>query len=222
MRESHPSPARVLLYVPNIIGYLRIALAVIAFRQYRDSSRFFTAYLLGFLLDAADGLAARRLQQSSLFGALLDMLTDRCSAMALVVVLGRSAILAPPQKWPVALRSRLPLAIVFICVALILLDAVSHLLQMCAGLVVGSASHKAASRLRLVQLYYTRWMLTTVCLLSELFLLLSYLLCVEMDRLGTVILKVCIGLWVACAPVYLFKQLVSAAQIHGTVQLLSR
>jgi len=36
------------------------------------------------LLDAVDGHAARMLNQSSKFGAMLDMLTDRCATMYVV------------------------------------------------------------------------------------------------------------------------------------------
>ncbi|GJD09261.1 CDP-diacylglycerol--inositol 3-phosphatidyltransferase [Galdieria sulphuraria] len=51
------------LYIPNIIGYLRILLAI------------------------ADGYAARYFHQSSELGALLDMLTDRCATAALLTLL---------------------------------------------------------------------------------------------------------------------------------------
>lgn len=36
------------------------------------------AYGISCLLDAADGHAARALKQTSKFGAVLDMVTDRC------------------------------------------------------------------------------------------------------------------------------------------------
>ena len=36
------------------------------------------AYVVSCLLDAVDGQAARALQQTSKFGAVLDMVTDRC------------------------------------------------------------------------------------------------------------------------------------------------
>jgi CDP-diacylglycerol--inositol 3-phosphatidyltransferase len=45
----------------------------------------FSYYLqLSGLLDAVDGHAARLLNQSSKFGAMLDMLTDRCATMCLL------------------------------------------------------------------------------------------------------------------------------------------
>ena len=39
------------------------------------------AYGISCLLDAADGHAARALGQTSKFGAVLDMVTDRCAAL---------------------------------------------------------------------------------------------------------------------------------------------
>lgn len=53
---------------PPCVGYVRIALAVVAFANYWDYARFTALYLAGFLLDAADGYAARLLNQRT-FGA---------------------------------------------------------------------------------------------------------------------------------------------------------
>ena len=44
-------------------------------------------YILSGLLDAFDGHAARALNQSTKFGAMLDMLTDRCATMCLLATL---------------------------------------------------------------------------------------------------------------------------------------
>lgn len=46
-----------------------------------------TMYLLSFVLDLFDGMAARRFDQCSEFGGLLDMVTDRCSTLGLFFVL---------------------------------------------------------------------------------------------------------------------------------------
>lgn len=105
----------VYLYVPNIIGYVRIALAVVAFANYWDYARFTALYLAGFLLDAADGYAARLLNQQSDFGAALDMLTDRLCTGALLTLLS---------------HLYQPFAPVFL--GLIVLDGYSHWLQMAA------------------------------------------------------------------------------------------
>ncbi len=44
-------------------------------------------YILSAGLDAFDGHAARALDQSTKFGAMLDQLTDRCATMALLATL---------------------------------------------------------------------------------------------------------------------------------------
>ena len=86
-RSSAPkkrSAVAVLLYVPNLIGYVRIALAFVGYAYAFDSLQVtLGAYLLSQALDVADGFAARALGQSSKFGAVLDMVTDRTSTACL-------------------------------------------------------------------------------------------------------------------------------------------
>ncbi|KAJ7940697.1 CDP-alcohol phosphatidyltransferase-domain-containing protein [Mycena leptocephala] len=69
----------VFLFVPNLIGYTRIILAGLSlhFMSYHPI-RCTIAYCVSCLLDAVDGHAARALGQTSKFGAVLDMVTDRC------------------------------------------------------------------------------------------------------------------------------------------------
>ena len=44
-----------------------------------------TFYFMSSFLDAFDGMAARYFDQSSTFGGMLDMLTDRVGTMALIM-----------------------------------------------------------------------------------------------------------------------------------------
>ncbi|KAL7977517.1 hypothetical protein Chor_009466 [Crotalus horridus] len=76
----------IFLFVPNLIGYARIIFAFIAF-YYMPTSPLLASffYLLSGFLDAFDGHAARALNQGTRFGAMLDMLTDRCATMCLLV-----------------------------------------------------------------------------------------------------------------------------------------
>ena len=79
-------------------------------------------------MDAVDGYAARAMGQSSQFGALLDMLTDRCATAALVMVL---AVLYP--SWMFAWQ------------AVLVIDFASHYAHMYAHLAGGASagdSHK--------------------------------------------------------------------------------
>lgn len=77
------SEACALTHLPNSsqsTGYSRIILAGVALHFMSYHPKYCTiAYGISCLLDAADGHAARMLGQSSKFGAVLDMVTDRCA-----------------------------------------------------------------------------------------------------------------------------------------------
>jgi CDP-diacylglycerol--inositol 3-phosphatidyltransferase len=89
----------VFLFVPNLIGkspyitdrsgrdlilsrttgYTRVILAAFSLHYMRSHPKFCSVlYGVSCLLDAVDGQAARALGQTSKFGAVLDMVTDRC------------------------------------------------------------------------------------------------------------------------------------------------
>ena len=64
--------------VSDRAGYLRVVLAGISLAVMPRHPRVFTVlYFVSSILDVADGQAARRLGQTSKFGAVLDMVTDR-------------------------------------------------------------------------------------------------------------------------------------------------
>ncbi|KAF8894539.1 phosphatidylinositol synthase [Infundibulicybe gibba] len=78
----------VFLFVPNIIGYARVILAGVSLHFMSYHPKYCTiAYVISCLLDAVDGLAARTLGQTSKFGAVLDMVTDRCTTSCLLCYL---------------------------------------------------------------------------------------------------------------------------------------
>ncbi|XP_068623642.1 CDP-diacylglycerol--inositol 3-phosphatidyltransferase [Battus philenor] len=78
----------IFLFVPNIIGFARIILAIIAF-YYMPTHCVLACicYITSALLDAVDGHAARYLNQSTKFGAILDQLTDRAGTAGLMMTL---------------------------------------------------------------------------------------------------------------------------------------
>ena len=87
-----PTTARdVLLYVPNLIGYGRVVLTLVSFLlMIFQPSRWFLAlwlYIASFVGDLFDGLAARKFDQCSTYGGLLDMVTDRCATTGLLFIL---------------------------------------------------------------------------------------------------------------------------------------
>lgn len=99
-------------------------------------------YTISCLLDALDGYAARMLDQGTQFGAVLDMVTDRCTTTCLLVFLA-----AAMPRWAIVFQG------------LIVLDLASHYMHMYASLVVGGAgtSHKDVSNSQnwLMRVYYT-------------------------------------------------------------------
>lgn len=153
----------IFLFVPNLIGYARIVLAIVSFHYMPTSPHIAVfCYLLSGLLDAFDGHAARYLNQGTKFGAMLDMLTDRCATMCLCVVL---AMFYP--KW--ALFFQLMMA----------LDISSHWLHMHCSMMKGSESHKNIdlSGNPILRLYYTsRKFLFFMCAGNELFYAMLYLI----------------------------------------------
>lgn len=99
-------------------------------------------YSISCLLDALDGYAARYFQQSTKFGAVLDMVTDRCTTSCLLVFLSSAF-----PRWAIVFQS------------LISVDFASHYIHMYATLAMGGSdtSHKSVDKSRswLLNLYYT-------------------------------------------------------------------
>ncbi|XP_029650920.1 CDP-diacylglycerol--inositol 3-phosphatidyltransferase isoform X1 [Octopus sinensis] len=68
--------AAVIFYVPNIIGYVRLLLLFVAFLWYQNPFWFLLVYSFSAILDGIDGYMARKLNQVSEFGSLLDVVVD--------------------------------------------------------------------------------------------------------------------------------------------------
>lgn len=157
------SEENIFLFVPNLIGYARVVLAFLSFYLMPCCpwpAVFF--YLLSALLDAFDGHAARALNQSTKFGAMMDMLTDRCATMCLLVNL---SLLYPSYTF---------LFQVSMC-----LDISSHWLHLHSSTIKGSASHKTIdlSGNPILRVYYTsKPVLFVMCAGNELFFCLLYLI----------------------------------------------
>ena len=87
--EFSTKATEVLLYVPNVINYVRVCVALLMLYQMR--TRPFVSFalcLVSGLLDTVDGPVARRLHQTSRFGYLLDLGMDRLTNAAQMFVLG--------------------------------------------------------------------------------------------------------------------------------------
>lgn len=82
----------VIWFVPNLIGYTRVAMAILAFiLMSMDSKRYWLPsillYISSFVGDLFDGMAARKWDQCSVMGGLLDMVTDRCATLGFLYIL---------------------------------------------------------------------------------------------------------------------------------------
>ncbi|GAA5966116.1 hypothetical protein JCM21900_004940 [Sporobolomyces salmonicolor] len=164
-----PSPAtprprtdeNIFLFVPNLIGYTRVILGAAALTYMPTHPKFCTvAYCISALLDAVDGQAARALGQTSKFGAILDMVTDRCTTSCLLCFLA--------SAYP-------DFALLF--QFLISLDFSSHYIHMYASLVSGSKSHKTVTKEQswiLWSYYNNSRTLFLFCAFNELFFVSLY------------------------------------------------
>lgn len=98
-------------------------------------------YSVSCLLDALDGYLARLYNQATVFGAVLDMVTDRCTTACLLVFLSSAW-----PRWAIFFQG------------LISLDLASHYMHMYATLTMGGSnqSHKKvdSSRSWILYQYY--------------------------------------------------------------------
>ncbi|EMR69400.1 hypothetical protein MGN70_012530 [Eutypa lata] len=155
----------IFIFWPNVIGYFRIVLAIASLYYMPLHPRTCSIlYSISCLLDALDGYAARYFEQSTRFGAVLDMVTDRCTTSCLLVFLSSAF-----PRWAIVFQG------------LISVDFASHYIHMYATLAMGGSdtSHKSVDKSRswLLNLYYTnKAVLFTCCALNEVFFIGLYLL----------------------------------------------
>ena len=80
-----PKKIPVPLYLANQICYVRLGLLMVAASSAEsEPMTFVKAYSASVAMDGIDGMAARRLNQCSQLGAVLDMVTDRLSNVFLL------------------------------------------------------------------------------------------------------------------------------------------
>lgn len=197
----------VFLYVPNLIGYARILLLGSSFyfilKDYRLA---LGLYGLSYTLDAFDGLAARLLNQSSLFGGVLDMLTDRVSTMCLLMTIGH-----------------LHSGYMFVFQILLAIDVVSHWLHFFSANLQGKQSHKSSFDREtnyLMRLYYeNKFILTSVCAMEQLFYCSLVVIYHENNHYYSSALY---WLIVICLPAITFKNWINLLQIYGACLVMAK
>jgi CDP-diacylglycerol--inositol 3-phosphatidyltransferase len=207
--KANLSPTDVLLYVPNLIGYSRVLLTLASLvLMLVDSSAYWNIaiflYIASFVGDLFDGWVARKLQQTSSFGGVLDMMTDRCSTLGLLFVLGN--VYQDKQGgvyWQLTF------------LGVVLLDISSHWCQMYASLAAG-AHHKSAAGNRgrnfLVRWFYQYYyFFGYLCVGAEFTYVLLYVLSFAADK----------WIWSVQAGLLLFIPGCLAKQCVNLAQLVS-
>jgi CDP-diacylglycerol--inositol 3-phosphatidyltransferase len=82
------SASDVLIFYPNLIGYARVLFMIASFYYAAsDWKKCFFCYGCAFFGDVVDGWVARRFNQSSVYGGILDMVTDRVSTAGFLCML---------------------------------------------------------------------------------------------------------------------------------------
>ena len=197
-RASSQKTPNVYLWIPNLIGYGRIALTITAvYYAFSCWKTFVVCYSVGAILDLFDGMAARHFGQSSRFGAVLDMVTDRVGTNMLYIVL-------------TALRPDLFFWFAMLAGA----DYSSHWAQMYASATTGT-HHKVLDKDRnwLLRFYYgNKPFMFLNCVGQETFLIALYVYSqgVLVETAGYVML--------AAAPFGGIKQIINLIQLADAMK----
>ena len=201
---------RVFLYVPNIIGYVRFIAYAASFisHSFGNWQLCISLYAIAFILDEFDGRAARAYNQSSNFGAALDMTADRCATAGLCLILA--------QLYPNYLLA---------FIGAIALDISSHYYLIYATGILGKVSHKDSAQWstnRLLKLYYgSKTFMDILILGNELFYILLYLN-FYLTGLNFAFSIWNISFWqlliIISLPIYLLKQITNVLQLQASAR----
>ena len=201
---------KVFLYVPNLIGYTRFGFYIASFVCHSLGywQLCFGLYAIAFILDEFDGRAARAYNQSSNFGAALDMVADRSATAGLCLILA--------QLYPNYLLA---------FIGAIALDVSSHYYLIYATGMLGKGSHKDSSQWSnngLLKLYYgSKPFMDILILGNEIFYLLLYL---NFYLVGTSfnLINWQTNIWqfsiLLVLPIYLLKQATNVLQLQAAAR----
>ncbi|CAK4079834.1 unnamed protein product [Aphanomyces euteiches] len=187
----------VYFYIPNLIGYTRVLLSgyslYVALTDWKTSV---VCYAISFICDFFDGYFARWFNQTSTYGAVLDMVTDRCSTAGLLVILSH---LYKDQT--------------LIFLFLLVLDFSSHWYHMYAS----RGHHKTIDSKKnfLLRVYYGIYPLFGYCCVgAEFFFILYYVLHWEPNLVVPVIdVPLSTICFYVCLPACVLKNIINVAQL---------
>ena len=90
--QRRPEPAEIMWFVPNLIGYVRLACLFACFTVFQGCPwTVTTLYCVQLVLDYWDGFFARRLGQCTVFGAWFDVFVDNVGRALLYMALSSPA-----------------------------------------------------------------------------------------------------------------------------------
>jgi len=213
----------VFWFIPNLIGYLRVAMALGAFTLMAISGEDYgliavLLYIGSFVGDLFDGMAARKLNQCSVMGGLLDMITDRCATLGFLYILsGDYAIRDTDLGFP---------AYRLLFLALMILDISSHWCQMySSSLVKDGAHHKSeegnAGRHFLVRWFYKYyWFFGYLCVGAEFTYICLYV--VRFAAPDSLAYTAALYLLYACIPGCAAKQAVNLMQLSSACYIVAQ
>ncbi|CAK9837236.1 phosphatidylinositol synthase (CDP-diacylglycerol--inositol 3-phosphatidyltransferase) Pis1 [Schizosaccharomyces pombe] len=222
MGKNEQKDPNVYFFVPNLIGFTRVFLVLISLYFMSWHPNYCTiVYLYSSLLDAFDGWAARKLHQATNFGAILDMVTDRCATSCLLCFL-----CAAYPKYAIIFQ------------LLVSLDLASHYMHMYSTLHQGASSHKTVTKKHnwMLRLYYgNNKVLFIFCAANEMFFVALYLLSFTprtppklgylpvpsfIYSTGELPLSYPTLLAVLCGPICLAKQIINVVQLVNAANAL--
>ena len=202
----------VAMYVPQLLGYARILLALASFAVANTKPLASVAlYFLSFVSDELDGRFARLLNQTSTLGAVLDMVTDRFATTGLVAILYTRVVRIVDDDTAAVVALGL--------FGLVALDIFSHWFHMYAVLATKGfgTSHKETSESQpwLLRLYYSRRIFMGFCCV-----------CVEVLYLSLFTLtfypsnSVARGVAILSVPGFLLKNVANCVQLKDAAEML--
>lgn len=158
MKDKH---FPIYLYPSNIVDYFRLIFLFTGLFLIKVHPIFgVVCFISNLLLDALDGYLARRLNQVSSFGAILDYTIDRVSFATYVVIL----------------VTIYPNYLLLLCICLNL-DLLSHFFHLQSCYALNKASHKDVTKDEplILHIYYKKVVLGATCLTHDLFFICLYL-----------------------------------------------
>ncbi|SCP03269.1 phosphatidylinositol synthase, putative [Plasmodium malariae] len=195
----------VYLYIPNIIGYIRVLLLLAGFVIRQENVLLFAIfYAISQILDSLDGFTARKFNQTSVFGQILDQITDRLSTSLLYL-----------------LNASVYDEYITIIGLIMIADIGGHYIHATSCAIEGNKTHKKIEKGNmLLKLYYEKPTVMVICIIAyETFWVSAYILKVADKR--QFIYKIGYYMFIFSCPLAAFKTFTNLSQgIHGVKSLV--